>query len=207
GVLVGEQGQALLQGGDARAEGGGPLVQLAGAGGELAEPVGQGHAVDVQVELQLDAVEGDGRHGKVGDVGGHLHFAGLAGQQGEDDLPLAAHAGDGAPRRADVGGAGGVQGDGGLQGVLVKPVPLAGRVGLDVDPDDEGPAAAGQGGGVDLGPVQDIVDLDQPGQGGGGVHGALVVQVPVGGRGQSRRPVRVGDGVGGGHVAHGGVIA
>src|SRR5699024_7700561 len=53
----------------------------------------------------------------------------------------------------------------------------------------------------------DVVDLDQPGQGGGGGHGALVVQVPVGGRCQGRRPVRVGDGDGGGHVAHSGVIA
>ena len=152
-------------------------------------------------------VEGDGRHGEVGDVGSHLHLAGLAGQQGKDDLFFAAHTGDGAAVGPDVVGVGGVQGDGGLEGILVKPVPVAVGVGIHVDPQDQSAAAARQILRFHLGAVQDIVDFDQPWQRGGGVHGALVVHRAVGGRGQADGAVPLGQGVGGGHVADGGIGA
>ena len=161
----------------------------------------------VPVELEQYAVEGDGRHGEVGHVGGHFHLAGLAGQQGKDNLPLAAHAGDGGAVGTDVGGVGGVQGDGGLEGVLVKPVPRTVGVGDDVDADDQRAALSRQFLGGFLDAVQNVMDLNQPGQRGGGVHGALVIHRAVAGGGHRYRVVPLGQGVGGGHVADGGVIA
>ena len=90
---------------------------------------------------------------------------------------------------------------------MIEPAAGAVGVGADVDADDEGPAAARQLAGVALGAVQEVAHLDQPGQGGSGVHGALVIDGAVGGGGQGDGAVAAGDGVGGGHVADGGVMA
>ena len=100
----------------------------------------------------------------------------------------------------------GVQGQVDLKGVLVEEIPFTGGVFFGRESQHQGTAFARQLFGGDLGPVQGIGQLKQPGQLGFG-QGALAVDFSVLSGGQGQDPVFVVEGVSGGHVPQSGVVA
>ena len=185
----------------------GTVVQLYRTALQPVQHAGQVGPVQVEVQPELHAVQRDGVHGKVGHVGGHGHVAVRTWQQDVGELLVAAHIGHGGPISHDVLCPVGVQRHGHLQGILVKEISGAIRVAAHLQADGQRAAFAAQLFRGDLGPVQRVGQLHEPRQRGGGVHGALIVELAVLGNCSGDGVAAVLQRVGGGHVAHGGIAA